>query len=64
MAARSEDQGPCKRGCCWTPLDICAKQNECEHHENATQSSVEQEIADFARQLNLSDFGGNAKWTH
>lgn len=24
--------GKCKRGCCWTPLDVCAKHGNCKCH--------------------------------
>lgn len=67
MRARNEDQdnGPCKRGCCWTPFSgsgICPKKHDCDHHKESAQSAIDKEIAEFARLLNVAPIGGNGSW--
>lgn len=67
MKARTEDQdqGQCKRGCCWTPFagsGICPKKHECDHHKQAAQFAVEREIADFAAAMQVADTKRMNQW--
>lgn len=67
MSARTsdQDQGQCKRGCCWTPFSgsgICPKKHDCDHHKQAAQSAIEKEIADFTETMRVADMNRMGQW--
>lgn len=48
----------CKRGCCWTPHDVCAKQYQCDHHVSAVK---QQETVDMMANA-TAELERTSKW--
>lgn len=57
----------CKRGCCWTPHGVCARQHTCSHHvhERAEQDAREARasaVREAANLINIRDSRRTQSW--